>query len=110
MVDSELVRSILTNSTDRLYSLRNSLTSPSPSLPLPPPPPGDSLLLPVPTAFLDRPNSMPKAVLPMMSMAIRSESWQKGMQSWSRQAAMFAASVSTYDCITGMSPASRAGW
>uniref|UniRef100_A0A0A9G2G0 Uncharacterized protein n=1 Tax=Arundo donax TaxID=35708 RepID=A0A0A9G2G0_ARUDO len=88
MVDSELDRSILMNSMDRLYSFRNSLTSSSPS-------PSVSPLPPPSVAFFDRPNSMPKAVLPMMSMAIRSESWQKGMQSWSEQPAMLATSAST---------------
>jgi hypothetical protein len=92
------------NSMDRLYSFRNSLTSSSD-----PSPPSVSLPL-LSAAFFDRPNSIPKAVLPMISMAIRSESWQKGMQSWSGHPAMLSASASTYDCIVGMSPASRAGW
>lgn len=80
MVDSELDRSILMNSMDLLYSSRNPLTSSPPS---------------AAATFLQRPKSMPKAVLPMMSMAMRSESWQKGTQSWSGQAATLSTSAST---------------
>uniref|UniRef100_A0A0E0CI39 Uncharacterized protein n=1 Tax=Oryza meridionalis TaxID=40149 RepID=A0A0E0CI39_9ORYZ len=104
MVDSELDRSILMNSMDFLYSLKNSFTSSSPPPSPPPSSPAAS------AAFLDRPNSMPNAVLPMMSMAMHSESWQKGMQSWSGHPAMLSTRASTYDCIVGMSPASLAGW
>lgn len=82
MVDSELDRSILMNSMDFLYSSSSSLTPSSPPSPC-------SALLRV------RPNSTPKAVLPMMSMAMRRESWQKGTQSWSGQAATPSARAST---------------